>query len=68
MAARLPSRSSGGLPDLGLGVVVLARHVKDVDALVGQRAHRRVDGLRRKVGTVERDHDIGHGQGTSLPS
>ena len=62
-AARLPSASA--LPDLGL--VVLARHVEHVHALVGERAHRRVDGLRREVGAVQRHHDVGHGQGTSFP-
>jgi len=66
-----PSARLGGapfrLPDVGFGVV-FGRHVLHIDALVGERAHRRVDGLRRKVGSVERHHDIGHGQGTALPS
>ncbi len=56
-----------GLPDVRLGVV-LYRHVQHIDAFVRERAHRRVDGFRWKVGAVERHHDVGHGQGTALPS
>jgi len=62
VAARLP-----GPPELGLGFV-LARHVQHVDALIGQRAHRRVQGLRREIGAVERHYDVGHGHRASLPS
>ena len=65
-----PAAFGGGhslrLPEVRL--VVLGRHVEHIDALVGERAHRRIDGFRRKVGAVERHHDIGHGQGTTLPS
>ncbi len=62
VAVRLPSASA--LRSLGL---VLARHVEHVHALVGERAHRRVESLRREVGAVQRHHDVSHGQGTSFP-
>ena len=67
MAARLPASAPFSASRmLGFGVV-LARHVEHVHALVGERAHRRVDGLRREVGAVQRHHDVSHGQRTSFP-
>ena len=52
---------------LGGGIPLLGAIHGDLELLVGECAHRRVDGLRRQVGAVQRHHDIGHGQGTTLP-
>ena len=68
VAGRDPQAGFGvSAPDLDLGVV-LRRHVDHIDALLGERAHRGVDGFRRKVGAVERHRHIGDGHGTALPS
>jgi hypothetical protein len=59
-----PAALRVGAPDVGL---ILPGDVQHLDALVDERAYRRVDGLRRQVGTVKRHHDVGNGQGTPLP-
>jgi RNA polymerase sigma factor (sigma-70 family) len=65
VAGASPSALGLGGPDLG---VVLTRHVEHVDALIGERTHRRIEGLRRQIGSVERYYDVGHGHRTSLPA
>ena len=55
-----------GQPDVGFGVVLM-RHIEHIHALVRERAHRRVDGVRREIGAIQRHHDVSHGQGTSFP-